>query len=87
MQVKHGENALSTKVFTPDPVLQADPDRFLTPVEAGYLLGLSPKTLQNWRALGRGPRYIRHGSQIVYLKRDIDDYRASVINASSGGAL
>lgn len=68
--------------FKPDVALQNDPDRFLSPEEAAYLLDSTVKTLANWRCKGKGPRYVRHGARVVYLKRDIDAYRAEVIAAN-----
>jgi hypothetical protein len=31
-----------------------------------------PKTLAQWRYLGKGPRYIRCGNTIRYRKTDVD---------------
>lgn len=45
---------------------------------AAYL-GVAPKTLSNWRALGEGPRYVRLGkshARIVYRVSDLDQYLA-----------
>jgi hypothetical protein len=32
---------------------------YLTPIQAAAYLGLSPKTLANWRSRGGGPRFVR----------------------------
>lgn len=34
--------------------------------EAARLLGVSARTLFNWRAAGRGPRFKREGGRILY---------------------
>ncbi|AEK37476.1 MAG: helix-turn-helix transcriptional regulator [Mycobacteriaceae bacterium] len=35
--------------------------------DAAQMLGISPKTLRNWRSLGRGPRPTTlSGSQVIY---------------------
>ena len=44
-------------------------------MRAAEYLGLHPRTLDNWRSQGRGPRYIRiSGRRIVYRTRDLDEY-------------
>lgn len=46
--------------------------------EAADMLGLSYKTLINWRSLGKGPRYYKLGnkrsSSILYKRNDIKKY-------------
>jgi hypothetical protein len=36
------------------------------------IIGIKPKTLQNWRSLGRGPAYLKLGGKVVY---SLDDLR------------
>ncbi|WP_369016235.1 helix-turn-helix transcriptional regulator [Streptomyces hesseae] len=36
-------------------------DRYLTPREVADILGVTPKTLGNWRVLGKGPRWVLLG--------------------------
>ncbi|MGO2312778.1 MAG: helix-turn-helix transcriptional regulator [Brachybacterium tyrofermentans] len=54
--------------------------------EAANYLGLSPKTLANWRAQGDGPPYVRHGSRggrVSYRLIDLDAYlEANLVGAS-----
>ena len=45
----------------------------LDTAEAAPLAGASPKTLENWRTLGFGPKFIRVGRLIRY---DPDDIKA-----------
>jgi hypothetical protein len=35
---------------------------------------LSPRTLERWRQLGTGPRYVRIGRRPAYLGRDLIAY-------------
>ncbi|WP_077210043.1 helix-turn-helix transcriptional regulator [Corynebacterium phoceense] len=42
------------------------------PTAAAEMLGLSRGTLANWRAEGRGPRYIKSGRQILYRVKYLD---------------
>lgn len=34
--------------------------------EAAALLGVSAHTLNNWRGEGRGPRYVKYGTRVLY---------------------
>lgn len=56
-------------------VAPAQPLAFST-VDAAKLLGVSAKTLANWRCLGKGPAYIRLGNspraQVLYRYEDLD---------------
>ena len=48
--------------------------------EAAQMLGISPRTLANWRVQGRGPAYVRLGksrSPILYRVSDIDAWLES----------
>jgi hypothetical protein len=44
-----------------------------TSAAAAYLHH-QPKTLSNWRLLGRGPRYVRIGKKPLYRTADLDAY-------------
>jgi hypothetical protein len=44
---------------------------FLTPVEAGELLRISPVTLARWRVEGIGPPHRKFGRRVVYAKSDL----------------
>ena len=45
-----------------------------TPAAARYL-GISPRTLEKWRRLGAGPRFVRLGSRLVaYELADLDEF-------------
>lgn len=37
-----------------------DDERALAPAEAAEFLGVSTKTLTNWRSLGKGPTYLKY---------------------------
>ena len=36
---------------------------------------MSPRTLEQWRWQGRGPRYLKIGGRIIYRLEDIDALR------------
>jgi len=48
-------------------------ERMNTEQAASYI-GLSKKTLCMWRCQGKGPRFIKLGSRILYKKSDLDTY-------------
>ena len=40
---------------------------------------LSPRTLERWRWLGRGPQYLKIGGRVVYRLADIEAYEVAMI--------
>jgi hypothetical protein len=52
---------------------------FLNTKLAARFLGLSNRTLEDWRLTGRGPRFRRFGRRVVYSYGDLDGYAASCI--------
>lgn len=54
--------------------MRAVKDQKLTTEEAAAQLGVAPKTLENWRSIGRGPRYVKVGSLVRYPQSEIDAY-------------
>ena len=70
--------------------------KLLTPAEAAEFLGISTKTLSNWRWCRCGPRFLRLGRRILYDPRHLDNWLEEVaVNThpstarakSPGGAL
>ena len=53
---------------TPDTLRLVD-----TPAAAD-ILQLYPRTLENWRSLGRGPRYVKCGKRVRYRVSDLLKY-------------
>lgn len=51
--------------------------RRLNTTEAAQYLGVRPGTLEVWRSLGKGPRYIKLGTRVVYESSDLDTFAAS----------
>lgn len=51
------------------------PTLVVTSSETARLLGVSAKTLSNWRSQGRGPRYLRLGAAhggVRYRRSDLE---------------
>lgn len=55
-------------------LITAPPNCLLTSGQAGEYLHVNPRTLANWRVLGRGPRYVRSGARALYRLADLDAY-------------
>ncbi len=44
---------------------------------------LSPRTLERWRWLKRGPAYLKVGNRVVYRLEDVEAYEAAHLRASA----
>jgi len=53
------------------PSFDARKPEWLTTAEAARLIGLSPNTLRDYRAKGRGPRYHKRGHAVFYHSSDL----------------
>lgn len=53
---------------------------FLSPEQAAFYLGLSMRTLQEYRSAGKGPRFRRHSRHIRYHIDDLDAWSKGVRN-------
>ena len=43
--------------------------------------GISPRTLERWRWLHRGPSYIRVGGRVCYRLEDVESYEAQNLHS------
>src|SRR4051794_6742489 len=50
--------------------------RHLNQIELSRRWSLSPRTLERWRSLGRGPRYLKIVGRVVYRLDDIEAFEA-----------
>ena len=48
---------------------------------------LSPRTLEQWRWQGRGPRFLKIGGRVVYRLMDVEAFEASNLHANTNGPL
>lgn len=46
----------------------------MTAEDTGSYLHVHPRTLANWRVLGRGPRYVRVGKTPYYRPADVEEW-------------
>jgi hypothetical protein len=48
---------------------------------------ISPRTLQQWRWQGRGPRYMKVGAAVVYGEEDLEAYERENLHRNTGASL
>jgi hypothetical protein len=48
--------------------------------------GISPKTLEGWRWLGQGPKFLKLGGRIVYRLEDIEAFEKQQLRQVTGSA-
>lgn len=48
--------------------------KYLTPEEAAKKLGITERTLSNWRTVKQGPKWIKIGSKTVYDSEVVSAY-------------
>lgn len=53
--------------------------------QAAKILGVSRPTLERWRALGIGPRYLRYGRWVRYRICDLRTFVESCLNPDTAG--
>jgi predicted DNA-binding transcriptional regulator AlpA len=69
-------------VRSPSEKLAEIPSDLVDEVALAVRLGVSRSTLQSWRYVGRGPRYLKIGRLIRYRNADIEAF----LRASTRGA-
>lgn len=61
----------------PKPLTETFPDDAnLSSIKAARFLGVSHKTLANWRCQSSGPKYVKIGGRVVYRFGDLKAYAA-----------
>ena len=60
-----------------------DPQSLLTEQQAAIYLGLSPRTLQNWRVRGIGPAFMKIGRLVRYRRQDVADWAGAQLRQST----
>jgi hypothetical protein len=48
---------------------------------------ISPRTLEQWRWQGRGPRYLKIGGRVVYRLFDIEAFESARLHANTYGPI
>lgn len=48
---------------------------------------ISPRTLEQWRWLGKGPRYLKIGARVLYDDEEIEAYEVGRVHQNTNGPL
>ncbi|MGA0585603.1 helix-turn-helix transcriptional regulator [Dyella sp. KRB-257] len=60
----------------PQPIAKLEPGDLIDENEAAAILSTAVRTLRNWRALRKGPRYRKIGARMVrYHRADLADFQ------------
>jgi helix-turn-helix protein len=59
----------------------------LNQAELARRWSISPRTLERWRWLGQGPRYIKIGGRVVYRLKEIEAFEAQQTRASTAETM
>jgi Helix-turn-helix domain len=63
------------------------PGELVDEIIAAAILGTAVRTLRNWRALGKGPRYRKIGARMVrYHRADLAEFQQVMTSAADGGS-
>lgn len=52
--------------------------------DAAKRLGVAPRTLENWRGDGKGPKFRKLGRRVVYADSDLEAYSRDHTRTSTG---
>ena len=63
------------------------PSPYLTQEDIATRWAISPRTLERWRWLGIGPRYLKIRGRVRYRQEDIDTYEAAQVRESTSGGV
>jgi hypothetical protein len=57
--------------------------KHLNQIDLARRWSISPRTLERWRWLGQGPRYIKIGGRVVYRVEDVEAFEAQRTRSST----
>ena len=57
--------------------------KHLNQIDRARRWSISPRTLERWRWLGQGPRYIKIGGRVVYRVEEVEAFEAQQTRAST----
>jgi len=60
--------------------------RHLNQTELSARWNLSPRTLERWRWLGEGPRYLKLGGRVLYRVEDVEEFEEQKLRQMTGSA-
>lgn len=59
--------------------------KFINQSDLAKRWGISPRTLERWRWVGEGPRFLKIGGLVRYRLEDVEAYEASQDVLPDGG--
>ena len=72
--------------LAPQPATKLEPGDLVTEHQAAAILSTAVRTLRNWRALRKGPRYRKIGARMVrYHRADLSEFQ-QVMSGDAGKA-
>ncbi|MGC1497300.1 MAG: helix-turn-helix domain-containing protein [Sulfitobacter sp.] len=48
---------------------------------------LSPRTLEQWRWLGKGPKFLKIGARVLYREEDVEAWEAAQVCQNTSGPI
>jgi hypothetical protein len=58
-------------------------DVFLNQKDVARRWSISPRTLERWRVVGQGPRFVKIGAHVLYRLCDVQAYEIKRIRTST----
>lgn len=75
---------MTRKSPNPTPAIPRSERRVLKEQELADRWGISIKTLQRWRCMALGPRFLKLGNRVGYRLEDIEQYERQASRRSTG---
>ncbi|WP_306116968.1 MULTISPECIES: AlpA family transcriptional regulator [unclassified Roseovarius] len=59
----------------------------ITQVHLAARWQISPRTLEQWRWLGKGPKFLKIGARVLYDEIEVEAYEASQVCQNTNGPI
>lgn len=59
----------------------------ITRIQLAAQWQISPRTLEQWRWLGKGPRFLKIGARVVYDLAEVEAYEAERVCQNTSGPI
>ncbi|MCE8544598.1 helix-turn-helix domain-containing protein [Ruegeria pomeroyi] len=59
----------------------------ITQVQLADRWHISPRTLEQWRWLGKGPKFLKIGARVIYDEADVEAFEADHLCQNTHGPL
>ena len=61
-------------------------ETYLNQIDLARRWRISPRTLERWRWLREGPRYLKLGGRVLYRVADIEAFEQSMLRLGASGS-